>query len=547
MASTSSPSMGQPDIMTPRPASGGTPAPTPVKTPYTSLRQLAGLITKPSALGPSSGLQSPGPSLPRRTPSAGRYTPGTRTASRHAPIRRATPTTPHTIRALQQRRAAVLAVERTRRRSGRQHRETPRDTLRDLSRLLAKDSNPIESSPMTQKPEDEVAEMEVDDDFENDPELIAPRLSLPLEEDDDDDDDSFELPPEGASVHVDEGNLTQNSVELPRRAYTEQLGGRRSRLSFGSIRMSDRFAALDEPEIPESSEREDVGFAETELDDIQGEDEDEEADVEGEQIDYDDDINARDLGQVYSEDSARHESSIQSVPQPEIMDESTFAFNVPQRMKEASSLPEASPEPTLERPPEPSLQKSPESPEQLPQQSPQQNNEQPTQVMEDGQMEDSQPEPQVAEEPQTQPKPKPLPKKKELKVSRHGIPYPSLPVSVVKKLANTYVRSSGAKKPQLSKDTLDAVMEASDWFFEQVSDDLGAYARHAGRRMINESDMITLMKRQRQINAKTTPFSLAQRYLPRELVQEIRMLPTEKPRRRRRQKLEDVEEVDEEE
>ena len=42
--------------------------------------------------------------------------------------------TPHAIRALQQRRAAGPTPARDRRRSGRQQRETPRDILRNLSR-----------------------------------------------------------------------------------------------------------------------------------------------------------------------------------------------------------------------------------------------------------------------------------------------------------------------------------------------------------------------------------------------------------------------------
>lgn len=36
------------------------------------------------------------------------------------------------------------------------------------------------------------------------------------------------------------------------------------------------------------------------------------------------------------------------------------------------------------------------------------------------------------------------------------------------------------------------------------------------------------MYRQRQTNATTTPFSLAQKYLPRELLQELRMVPPSK-------------------
>lgn len=165
------------------------------------------------------------------------------------------------------------------------------------------------------------------------------------------------------------------------------------------------------------------------------------------------------------------------MPQPEIMDESTFAFTVPQPREQMSPSPERSPEQSPERLPEQSFERSPE-----------QQIEEPTRIMEDSQME------QVEEDPQPQPESKSKPKK-ELKVSRHGIPYPSLPVNVVKKLATTFARSNGTRKSQLSKETLEAIMEASDWFFEQVSDDLGAYARHAGRRMINESDMITLMKR----------------------------------------------------
>jgi histone H3/H4 len=86
-------------------------------------------------------------------------------------------------------------------------------------------------------------------------------------------------------------------------------------------------------------------------------------------------------------------------------------------------------------------------------------------------------------------------RKKKVRVSKHGVQYPSLPAGVVKKLATTYARTSGNGKAKISKDTLDAIMQASDWFFEQASDDLGAYAKHAGRKTIDESDIVTLMKR----------------------------------------------------
>ena len=86
-------------------------------------------------------------------------------------------------------------------------------------------------------------------------------------------------------------------------------------------------------------------------------------------------------------------------------------------------------------------------------------------------------------------------KKRYLKMSKHGIEYPSLPFGVVKKLATTFARTAGSSKAKISKETLEAIMQASDWFFEQVSDDLGAYSKHAGRKTIDESDIVTLMAR----------------------------------------------------
>lgn len=76
------------------------------------------------------------------------------------------------------------------------------------------------------------------------------------------------------------------------------------------------------------------------------------------------------------------------------------------------------------------------------------------------------------------------------KISKYGIQYPSLPTSVVKRLAQRFTGKS-----KISPDTLSAIMQASDWFFEQLGDDLQAYAHHANRETINESDMVTLMRR----------------------------------------------------
>jgi len=84
--------------------------------------------------------------------------------------------------------------------------------------------------------------------------------------------------------------------------------------------------------------------------------------------------------------------------------------------------------------------------------------------------------------------------KRTIKVSKYGIEYPSLPPSVVRRIAQTFARASGIKGP-IPTDAMKAIMQASDWFFEQLGDDLQAYANHAGRKTIDASDVLTLMKR----------------------------------------------------
>jgi len=132
-------------------------------------------------------------------------------------------------------RRAGLTPAKIRRQSGRQQRETPRDTLRALSRLLAP-----KTLPTVPTPEGAAAagrsKLAGDEDFDDDSALEQPRLSMALGEDDED--DSLLLPPQSAGL--EDENLTVRSVEFGRRAISEQPG-RLSRGSFGSIRMSDQF------------------------------------------------------------------------------------------------------------------------------------------------------------------------------------------------------------------------------------------------------------------------------------------------------------------
>lgn len=165
----------------------------------------------------------------------------------------------------------------------------------------------------------------------------------------------------------------------------------------------------------------------------------------------------------------------------------------------------------------------------------------------------------LANPPSLKPHPKPTAAKKRkakpLPVSRHGIPYPHFPRTTIKKMAQTF--SGGA---MISNEALNAIVAASEAFFEQVSDDLAVYAGHGGRKTIEDVDVVQLLKRyviftlgcsgvrlisvgyrQRQITPSNTAFSLAQRYLPRELLQEVKM-PLVKVKKGKKRELEVVDE-----
>ncbi|KAI5812648.1 centromere kinetochore component CENP-T-domain-containing protein [Pyronema omphalodes] len=105
--------------------------------------------------------------------------------------------------------------------------------------------------------------------------------------------------------------------------------------------------------------------------------------------------------------------------------------------------------------------------------------------------------------------------KKPMLIAETGTEYPPFPKRVTKKLAGNHGK--------VGNEALNTLAEITADFFAQASGDLEVYARHAGRRTIEESDAIQLLRRQRLIGLQTTVFSLAQKNLPRELSQEIRM------------------------
>ncbi|KAI1351085.1 centromere kinetochore component CENP-T-domain-containing protein [Xylaria sp. FL0043] len=439
-----------------------------------------------------------------------------------ASARRNNVATPHAraaIRAMDQRRAALFTPGRTRRRSLREQRETPRDLLRNLSRVLAPTSKVVSSSSSPESPGRDgnstlpsfAEEEDIDDD--DDFPIERPRFSLPLGPEEDDDDD---LKPPRLSG-LEEDNYTMQSIELPRRAVTENT----IRSSLGSMRYSDYMG----PDIQSDDVGIDSGFfPPPALEDSAEVVMEEPAVIE--RLDADE---AR--RQTIGGDSV-----FGAIEIPDVENESTFMMAPVQSPVRDPTVTEGLEGLGSDNGPMNGVDEDDDDDDHVnePMDMPDFDIEDESDIAPENM--NTVEETTTLSRTATLARNKGMKRKKGKKISRYGIEYPSLPVGVVKRLATTCAKTAGSKG-KISPDTLDAIMQATDWFFEQLGDDLSAYAKHAGRKTIDESDMITLMRRQRQTNASTTPFALAQRHLPRELLQELRMpvpIPSKAPRKKAR-------------
>ena len=89
-------------------------------------------------------------------------------------------------------------------------------------------------------------------------------------------------------------------------------------------------------------------------------------------------------------------------------------------------------------------------------------------------------------------------RKKRQKMTRHGTMVPSLPSSLIKRIATESCVRNGRRTPQLGKEHMAALEQASEWFFEQTGEDIAAYAEHGKRKKkLDASDVMMLMRRQR--------------------------------------------------
>jgi histone H3/H4 len=382
--------------------------------------------------------------------------------------------------------------------------------LRDLSRVLARDTRPVQPSPQDQIPRNPALDLP---DIEDGPDLDRPRLSMPLG--DMYDDDSFhDAPPRRSLLPYlpdDVDNGTIQSLEFGRRALSED-----PRMMYNN-RLSERFGDLTELGIEEEEYEIDGTFInrratlnpdqllQADIEDGQDDTNTEMRVLTGRRNGRQSDVNLGVFGEIDDED-----------------DEPTFRFNIPQRIHA----------PIQEEPLEELREESQDNPQNdnsdeeggedagLDGSADSEKNAHITEDVDnvtggfeitrwesdhiaeddtdlqayreevsamDRSLQEKSPEHSAIREQ------RPRKQRKEVKTSRIGLDYSSFHAGTVKRLANSFAKSHS--KTKISKDTLAALVQTTDWFFEQMGEDLKAYADHGGRKAIEESDVVAIMKR----------------------------------------------------
>ncbi|KYO36978.1 centromere protein T isoform X2 [Alligator mississippiensis] len=113
--------------------------------------------------------------------------------------------------------------------------------------------------------------------------------------------------------------------------------------------------------------------------------------------------------------------------------------------------------------------------------------------------------------PKLSPKPPPAkqaPKKNRTEQRRKR--EPALPSSLVKKIFRHYV------KMPVARDVFKVVEKCSEQYFKQLSNDLEAYTKHAGRKTVERADLELLMRRQGLVTDEMPLNVLIERHLPLE-------------------------------
>lgn len=424
------------------------------------------------------------------------------------------PQTPHGTRAVQVQlhRSGGRNAHTNRRKSGVVQKPwSVRRTLRALSKAALNEPSRLRIPPdppsrkrlsSGEEKENDLQpakmheDVEQEDDEEEERQLRAkrPRLSLPIDQERDDEREGTPLPeaPTPSVLNDDEDeeneNPTLKSIEYGRRAISEGPISRRfSRPSFGSIRMSD-FTAADLKDYGVSP-----GAGGKRLFQLGN--------------DYEDNILAigdDEMGVEAAEDTGDLYEARQSLGFPDVNettldlqatgqeDQDTFRlnFNMPERSPSFAELGRnrsqrgnhsAASSPTSPVAANLKSQQTQSSRAPLSNSSSASPISSPTHA------------PKSALQAPTDP---PKPRKQKYKLSRHNLKVPALPSSLQKRLANSALSAIGRRKSKIGRDSLRAIEQATEWFFEQVGEDLEAYSNHAGRKKrVDEGDVVALMKR----------------------------------------------------
>ncbi|NXR71998.1 CENPT protein, partial [Pycnonotus jocosus] len=104
--------------------------------------------------------------------------------------------------------------------------------------------------------------------------------------------------------------------------------------------------------------------------------------------------------------------------------------------------------------------------------------------------------------------PKTVPKR--LGTSQRKPHEPQVPRSLIKEIFRHFV------KMPVTREAFKIVEKCSERYFKQLSDDLEAYAHHAGRKTVETADLEVLMRRQGLVTDKMPLNVLIERFLPLE-------------------------------
>ena len=476
----------------------------------------------------------------RKRPLAEISAPRQRTPARSAP------STPYTRRALEQRSAAKQRSAKGRKslHAGNQPLSIG-GILRRLAKATARDAKRSQLTPLNDK-ENAGPEQDAEEESEEDA-YISPRLMQFAENVDEDDSELLAAPtpsvlpdeivdggdptttfkaidfartstsdgrpasekPRRSGGRVsfapteadrdDEEDDTVLTTEMGRRALSEGPLDRYDRNSFGSIRMSD--FAFDGQQKRQSGKADASGFV---FDDYVPAMDDED------DMDLTQGAETRDLRNLEREDEEDDEGDRFVSPAAGNEDDDTFRLQMPEVAEQSVLRPSVSP--SLKRPLEVSDDAADDELEDV--NSATDDDTAPVNTLRDrspSRIRKQTPLEAAASRP-----------RKKLKLTRHGTTVPSLPTSLIKRIAIDARTRVGKKKPVLGKDHVKALEQATEWFFEQVGEDLEAFANHARRKKrVNGDDVLTLMRRQRVLRGRGELHKLATEWLPRKVLEEL--------------------------